>query len=75
MLILSPEIVRFDSHAWDDALAIAVDRTPKRLIEEHSDAGPFAVFADVPEQSITIRVRRTLSTDDTDDPALGKRRE
>jgi hypothetical protein len=71
MLILHPDIVRFESHAWDDALLIAVDRIAKRLIEDHSDAGPFAAFVDVPEQSIQVRVQRALSATDTDDPALG----
>lgn len=71
MLILHPEIVRFDSHAWEDVAAIAIDRSAKRLIEDHADAGPFAAFVDVPEQSITIRVQRTLATTDAADPALG----
>jgi hypothetical protein len=71
MLILNPDIVRFESHAWDDVAVIAVERSAKRLIEEHSDAGPFAAFVDVPEQSITIRIQRTLAATDADDPALG----
>jgi len=73
MLILNPEIVRFESHAWDDVAAIAIDRAAKRLVEDHGDEGPFAAFADVPEQTVTIRVQRRLggAGDDTDDPALG----
>ena len=71
MLILNPEIVRFESHAWDDVAAVAIDRAAKRLIEDHSDEGPFAAFADVPEQTVTIRVQRRLAGDDADDPALG----
>lgn len=71
MLLLSPEIVRFDSFAWDDVSTLAVDRLPKRLIEDHSDLGPFATFADVPEQSVQIRVQRRITADDLDDPPLG----
>ena len=71
MLLLSPEIVRFDSFAWDDVATLAVDHLPKRLIEDFSDLGPFATFADVPEQSIQIRVQRRITTDDLDSPALG----
>ena len=71
MLLLSPEIVRFESHAWDDAIALAVDHIPKRTIEDHSDLGPFATFADVPEHSIHIRVQRRITNDDTDGPSLG----
>ena len=71
MLLLNPEIVRFESHAWDDVAALAIDRTPKRIIEEHSDLGPFATFADVPEQSIHIRVQRRITSDDLDASALG----
>jgi hypothetical protein len=72
MLLLAPEIVRFESHAWDDVASLAIDRAAKRIIEEHSDLGPFATFADVPEQSITIRVQRRITADDLDDPPLGE---
>ncbi|HVU62500.1 MAG TPA: hypothetical protein VHC70_00890 [Phycisphaerales bacterium] len=71
MLILNPDIVRFGSHAWSDVSLIAIDRSARRLIEDQADAGPFATFVDVPEQSITIRVQRTLAATDADDPALG----
>ncbi len=71
MLLLNPEIVRFDSHLWDDVATLAIDHTPNRLIEDFSDLGPFATFADVPEQSIQIRVQRRITTDDLDSPALG----
>lgn len=71
MLLLSPEIVRFDSFAWDDVATLAVDHIPRRLIEDFSDLGPFATFADVPEQTIQIRVQRRMTSDDLDAPALG----
>ncbi len=71
MLLLSPTLVRFDSHTWDDVATLAIDHIPKRLIEDFSDLGPFATFADVPEQSIQIRVQRRVTSDDLDAPALG----
>ncbi len=72
MLLLSPEIVRFESHAWEDVSALAIDHIPKRIVEDHSDLGPFATFADVPEQSIHIRVQRRVTADDLDAPTLGQ---
>jgi hypothetical protein len=71
MLLLSPALIRFSSFAWSDAVALAVDRLPKRIIEDHSDRGPFAAFADVPEQSIHITLKRRITGDDADDPPLG----
>ena len=72
MILLNPEIVRFENLAWEDVIALAIDRTPKRTIEDHSDEGPFPAFADVPEQSITIKLQRRITQDDTEDPTLGE---
>ncbi|HMN40461.1 MAG TPA: hypothetical protein PKE29_06410 [Phycisphaerales bacterium] len=71
MIVLRPEIVRFESFAWEDVLLVAVERVGTRIVEEHGDAGPHAAFVDVPEQSIHIRVQRAIGVDDLDDPALG----
>lgn len=70
MLILSPDIVRFESHAWDDCTLIAVDRSSRKVIEDFSDLGPFAQFVDVPEQIVHIKVTRRVRVDDIDDPPL-----
>lgn len=71
MLLLNPDIVRFESHAWEDVSALAIDRHSKHPIEDHGDQGPFAAFADAPDQSIHIKLQRTLRASDTQDPPLG----
>lgn len=70
MLILSPDIIRFEDLIWDDASAIAIDRAAARTIAEFSDLGPHIAFADVPEKRTTVRITRTLRrADPTNDPA------
>jgi len=71
MLILNPEIVRFDSLVWEDVCAVAIERIGTKIIEDHDDRGPFAAFVDVSEQSIKIRVTRAIAADDVADIALG----
>jgi hypothetical protein len=63
MLILSPASVRFGTAAWDDVLSVTIDRAAARSVLEWSDLGPHAVFADVPEERLTIRVVRRLLRD------------
>ena len=71
MLLLTPEITRFEDLTFDDVASIAIDSGASRLIADHSDLGPHLAFADVPEKRTTIRIERTLrSADATDAPAL-----
>lgn len=70
MLILSPDIIRFEDLIWDDASAVAIDRAAARTIAEFSDLGPHIAFADVPEKRTTVRITRTLRrADPINDPA------
>lgn len=71
MLLLNPSSVRFGDDLWDDATLIAIDRAPARLAENWSDLGPYQVFADAPEQRITIRIVRRLTRDQPPPPPLG----
>jgi hypothetical protein len=72
MLILNPRTVRFGAAAWDGIASVAIDRQPQRLAEEWSDGGPYAVFADVPEQRTRITVVQELSQSDLATPRPGE---
>ncbi len=73
MLILNPDLVTFSGAAWAQVASVAIDRSASRLIEEHSDGGPFAVFVDTPEQRVTARVVQRLLGTDLPGPRLGDR--
>jgi hypothetical protein len=72
MLILNPRTVRFGAAAWEGVTSIAIDRLPQKHVEEWSDAGPYAVFADVPEQRTRLTVRQELTRDDLASPRPGE---
>lgn len=72
MLLLNPETVKFGSATWQDVFAVLVDRAAERSTLEWSDTGPYAVFADVPEQRITVRVSRRILRDVAFTPRPGE---
>ena len=61
MLITSPNSVRLGNLRLPDVDTIAIERSPRTLAEEWSDGGPYAIFADVPEQRVTLRIDRRLT--------------
>jgi hypothetical protein len=63
MLVLNPASVKFGAAAWYDVTDVSVDRAAARTLVEWTDTGPHAVFADVPEERVTIRVSRRLLRD------------
>ena len=71
MLLLNPQSVKFGSAVWSDVTAVLVDRAPEREVVEWSDSGPHAVFADVPEQRVSVRVTRRLIRDAAAAPRPG----
>lgn len=71
MLMLNPQSVRFGAARWDDVAAVLVNRAAARLTIEWSDMGPHIVFADVPEERVTIRVTRRLVRGTTFTPRPG----
>lgn len=64
MLWLSPERVVWTAggveHALTGVASVAVDRRATRLALERTDLGPHAVFADAPEQRVTLTIDRAL---------------
>ncbi len=72
MLLLNPTSVSFDAAAWPDATAIAIDRKAQRSVIHWTDFGPYAVFADVPEQAVAITITRQVLRDDLAAPVPGQ---
>ena len=60
MLVLAPESVDFDGELWLGVESIAIDRTASREGVEVGDHGPHGVFADVPEQRVSVKVTRKI---------------
>ena len=75
MLVLNPRVVKFGPAVWEGVLAVTVDRLANKRIVEWSDAGPHAVFADVPEQRIEVRITQELVREDLAGPAPGQQAE
>lgn len=64
MLSLTPSTVTLLSHPLDQVDAVAIDRRGGSLAEERTDNGPHLVFADAPEQRVTVSLTRTLTRDE-----------
>jgi hypothetical protein len=60
MLWLNPTAVDLFGAALGGVSSVAVDRAATRSAEERGDLGPHVVFADAPEQRVTVRVRRRV---------------
>lgn len=65
MIWLNPDQVTLGSNALTGVLFIAVDRAAAKLVVERTDLGPYAAFADAPEQRITIRISREVRADES----------
>ena len=71
MLLLNPQSVTFGAATWDGVTSVSIDRATTREAIEWSDCGPHIVFADCPEQRITIKVIREVTRDDLGSPHPG----
>lgn len=63
MIWLDPKGVTLGGSTLGGVAAITVDRVASRFVTEHSDAGPHVVFADAPEQRVTVRIARAVDAD------------
>lgn len=72
MLILNPRTVRFGPDSWDNIAAASIDRLPHKTIEDWADGGPYATFADVPEQRTRITLVQELTREDLGGPRPGQ---
>ncbi len=71
MLILNPWLVKFGTAALENVVAMTIDRAAQREVLEWGDGGPFATFADVPEQKVSATVKQALTREDTQSPRPG----
>lgn len=71
MLVMNPREVSFQGAVIEDVSSITVDRRAERVVMEWSDLGPHAVFADVPERRVVIRVTHEVVRGDITGPAPG----
>lgn len=71
MLILHPHAVQFGSSRFESVSVIAVERSASRLVVDRGDAGSQAIFADVPEELVTLRIVQHLTEQDLDPPRCG----
>ena len=62
MLILNPASVKIAGVEYANVESCVIDRTPHKEVVEWSDNGAFAVFADVPEQKVEIKLTQRLET-------------
>ena len=71
MIWLNPTNVSFGSDTYSLVESVAIDRDASRLVVEHGDDGPHAVFADVPKQRVTVRIVRRVSDPSANVPSPG----
>ncbi len=64
MLFLNPSVVTLLGRALGNVHSLAVDRAGARTATEWGDLGPHAVFADVPEQRVSVSILREVTEDE-----------
>lgn len=64
MLLLKPRSVSLLGVTLTDVDALAVDRRTSKQAEERTDLGPHIVFADAPEQRVSVSITRSLTRDE-----------
>lgn len=62
MLFLNPAKLTLLSADYSNIESVAISRLAHHEVTEWSDAGPFAVFADVPECKVEIAITQRLDT-------------
>jgi hypothetical protein len=71
MLVLNPDVVRFEAVVWEDAAAVVVERGTSRAVEEWTDFGPHAGLVDAAEIRTTVKVVRKLTQGDVSMATVG----
>ena len=66
MLILNPASVMLAGVEYSNVESCAIDRAAHKEVVEWSDNGPYAVFADVPEQKVEIKFTQRLASNAAD---------
>ena len=61
MVFLNPDRVTLGSLTLTNVQFVAIDREARRTALEYTDLGPYAAFADVPEQRVSVRIVRRIT--------------
>lgn len=61
MVFLNPDIVKLGALTLANVQFVAIDREARRTALEYTDLGPYAAFADVPEQRVVVRIVRRIA--------------
>lgn len=61
MIWLTPHSVTLLGTTFHDVRAVAVSRHASGIVEEHGDAGPYAVFVDTPNIVVEIVIEREIT--------------
>jgi len=61
MVFLNPDIVNLGALTLTNVQFVAIDREARRTALEYTDLGPYAAFADVPEQRVSVRIVRRIT--------------
>lgn len=72
MLVLNPQSVKLLGQTVERVRRVAVRRTPERAVLEWGNLGPYATFADVPEQRVEIELVADLERGSLDGPTPGE---
>lgn len=72
MLVLNPQSVTLLGQRVEGVRRVAVHRTPERSLLEWGNLGPYAIFADVPEQRVEVELVADLARGSLDGPAPGE---
>ncbi len=71
MLILNPEVARFEQWVWEDVAGASISRGATRRVEAWGDRGPHPELVDVPEIRTVVRLTRRVVGGDLVIPPLG----
>ncbi|MGH7244822.1 MAG: hypothetical protein ACREJD_15520 [Phycisphaerales bacterium] len=62
MLFLNPQSLSLLNVTYSNIESVSIDRLAHKEVTDYSDAGPFAVFADVPETKVEIQIVQRLDS-------------
>lgn len=71
MIILRPDLVTFAGAEWPGVERLSIDRVATRVVKAWSDDGPHAVFVDVPEQLVRVRITQPIDQTSLASPLPG----
>jgi hypothetical protein len=71
MLVLNPQSVNLLGATVERVRRVAVNRVPERALLEWGNMGPYATFADVPEQRVEIELVADLERESLEGPVPG----